>query len=490
MFQMISPEAAGIRREAVEAFVNKLSGEEFDLHSLVLARGSGIFAEGYKKPFTADSLQRMYSQTKGLVSLGIGLLVQDGVLKLDDAVSAYFPDKLGKDIGPWAKEMTVREMLMMRTAVRCPDWHTDPERDRVKLYFSQPDFCPAGTVFSYDTDGSQVLGCLVERLSGRKLLDFLKDRLFNRMGIFQTARVLMCPGGSSWSDGGLLATQRDMLALGRFLLNRGRWNGEQLMDPAYLDAACSKLVDSNEHGIAGHQSTGYGYQIWQIARGGYALVGMGDQLTFCMPDKDLIFSCTADHQGNDLAHGRLFDSFFTMIYDLMDEPAADTGLGPVSFGGELRAIAGSAHMPLEKKVSGVKYYCPENRMGIREFTLTFEEDAVNFHYVNAQGVKNMRLGLGKNLLGKFPEYGYPRLVGGEKSIARYLYDAAFSAAWRDEEQLMLRVQIIDMYLGNLTAIFSFKDEYCSLVMRSNADHFLEEYRGVLVAKAGSSITRQ
>ncbi len=484
MFQSVSPQCAGISREACEAFVRKLSGPEFDLHSLILARGSLIFAEGYRSPFGPDSLHRMYSQTKSLVGVAAGLLAEEGKIDLDAPLCSYFPDKLSAGAGPWLRAQTVRQTLTMQTSVRCPFWIDEREHDRVKLYFSQPDHHPAGTSFAYDTDGSQVLTSLIERVSGKTLLGFLRERLFNRMGAFQTARMLTVPGGDSWGDGGLLATTRDMLAFARLVMDRGAWEGEQLMSADYLKQATSFQVSTCYNANPVCQNFGYGYHFWITERGGFACVGLGDQLTICQPDLDLIFCCTADHQGNDPAHEKLFKAFFEMICDHIEEELLpDDAKGPVSFGGSLRAVAGFESVPLAEKINGVKYLCSENRTGIREFSFSFEEDAVVFNYVNAQGVKRMRCGLGRCLPGKFPEYGYSRLVGGEKSIARSLYDAQFSAAWVSDSQLQLKVQIVDMYIGNMTANFCFRDKLCSVVMMKNAYDFLNEYWGEFTAEA-------
>ena len=124
----------------------------------------------------------------------------------------------------------------------------------------------------------------------------MKEKLFNRMGAFQTATVLKAPNGDSWGDSAMICTLRDMAAFGQLVMNYGTWEGERLMNEKFLRTATSKLVDNNSSAHYSIYNQGYGYQIWRIANNGFAFVGMGDQLTICIPEKKFMFVCTADHQ--------------------------------------------------------------------------------------------------------------------------------------------------------------------------------------------------
>ena len=120
-------------------------------------------------------------------------------------------------------------------------------------------------------------------------------------------------------------------------------------------------------------------------------------------------------------------------------------------------------------------------MGITEFSFTFTEDGGVFRYQNAQGEKELPFGLGKNVFDKFPQWGYSGLHAG-LSTPDLRYDCAASAVWGQENVLKLRVQIIDRYLGNLFAVFAFRGDLAAVTMEKNAEAFLNEYKGSLVAK--------
>ena len=126
---------------------------------------------------------------------------EEGKLSLDDKISSYFPDKMDGVEIPYLEGQTIREMLMM-TTIGGPTkwWFSAGDPDRTHLYFNTERHHkhPSGMLWEYDSSGSQVLSALVERLSGKKLLEYLKEKLFNKMGVFQTATILETPNGDSW----------------------------------------------------------------------------------------------------------------------------------------------------------------------------------------------------------------------------------------------------------------------------------------------------
>ena len=123
-------------------------------------------------------------------------------------------------------------------------------------------------------------------------------------------------------------------------------------------------------------------------------------------------------------------------------------------------------------------------MGIREFSLEFLANGTGiFHYINAQGEKHLPFGMGKNVFGKFPQAGYSQLHGGLPGPDGFCYDCAASAVWCEEQKLNLKVQIIDTYLGNFLATFSFREDVAMVRFAKTAEGFLSEYNGMLLAHA-------
>ena len=497
LFDKITPEAAGVSSERVAQFIEHLERRGCTMHSVLLMRGENLFAEYYWAPFDRDFCHRMYSQTKSYVSIAIGLLLEEGKLSLDDTIVSHFPEKIEREVPPYLAKQTIRDMLKMTTCGTIPNWFTDPDPDRTHLYLNKitADH-PSGTNWVYDSTGSQVMCALVEKLSGMRMLDYLKKKLFDKMGTFRTATILKTKNGDSWGDSALVCTPRDMASCARLVMHYGEWNGEQLMSREYLMEATSHLADNSENGFDSVFANGYGYQIWRTEDNGFAFVGMGDQLTIMLPEKDLIFVCTADDQGYEAARQFIVSGFFDYIArDAASDPlpadsAAEKRLAEVTADLRLRALKGEKDSPLRGEIDGREYICDANRTGITRFRFDFTENGGVLSYTNAQGDKEFPFGMCENAFAKFPQYGYSGENGGLRTTDGSLYDAAFSAAWRaagtstDSARLMIRVQIIDRYFANATFAFTFQGDECRVTMVKTAEDFLGEYFGNFNAKRG------
>ena len=157
MFTSITPEQAGISSRAVEKFIKKLEQRGLYTHGLLLARGNQIFCESYWAPYNADSLNRMYSQTKSFEAIAICLLAAEGKLHLDDRIADHFPEKLSRELPPFLAEQTIRQMLTMQTTGVPPLWFTDETAiDRTEHYLRSVAGSRApGLIWEYDSAGSR-----------------------------------------------------------------------------------------------------------------------------------------------------------------------------------------------------------------------------------------------------------------------------------------------------------------------------------------------
>ena len=490
MFETITPEQAGISSRYVERFIRTLEKRGLVTHSILMMRGDRIFAEAYWKPFHKDFCHRMYSQTKSYVGVAIGLLEEDGLIRLDDPICDYFPEKIQRELPENLRNMTIRQMITMKTCGDAPTWFTHEDPDRTHLYLNEnAAVIPAGMRWKYDSPGSQVLCSLVEKLTGKTLFDYMYERIFSKLGTFQTASILKTKTEDSFGDSALLCTPRDMASFARFVMNYGVWNGERLMNAEYLRTATSPVVDNDITGFQCNESAGYGYQIWCLENGGFFFNGMGCQMTYCLPEQDLIFTITSDNQGYVPAKSLIYTAFQDIILEnlqdapLPEDPAGCESLSRLVESLELCHLHGHKPTPFMQELNGKTYICEENRTGITKFSLHFTSgDTGELHYTNAQGDKVLYFGLGKNVYGKFQQYGYSTLHAGLPSTDGYLYDCAASAAFREEQKMQLKVQLIDKYFGNFLATFSFREDYAVVRMIKTAEDFLKEYSGTFNAR--------
>lgn len=487
MFEKITPEQAGIKSEALVNLVNTLNAHNLNTHSMLMMKDGKIFFETYYKPFSQDYLHRFYSQTKSYVGIAIGLLEEEGKLCLDDPIIKYFPEYfVDYEANEYLKKQTIRHMLEMRTGFSWVNsWFYLPDDDRVSLYLHSNFNKPSGCYWAYDSDGSQVLCVLVEKLTGKKLLDYLKDKLFNKMGTFQNAYALLTPTGYTWGDSAFIGTLRDQASFGQLLLNEGSFNGEQLINKEYVRKATSNLINNATGFYFSHSRLGYGYQIWHLKGNDFMTTGMGDQLCMVFKDKGVVFAIQSSNQGNPISRDLIVDEAYRVVESMSDlsleeNNEANKKLEDLSSKQELRHLDYGVKSTIEKNINGKKFICEENQMGIKWFKLILEENNGTFAYENAQGKKEIHFGRGCNIFETFPQEGYSNMVGKEVTKG-YFYKDANSGCWLDNERFEIEVEIIDKYFGNLTIFIGFNEDKALLHMGKNAEYFLREYFGDCVA---------
>ena len=491
MFIYKTPEEKGIKSQNIKKYIEILEKAGLSTHNLIIARGNDIVYENYWAPFHKDFLHRQYSVSKSFVAIAVGFAIQDGKMKLDDKLVDFFDDEYIKNCGEVQRTQTIRNMLMMSTGHgEGSGWFGDQPEDRVRHYFdtSSNGFCKIpGGLFKYDSEGSFVLGAIVEKVTGMPLMEYLRKKLFDKIGVSKEATCLKCPGGASWGDSAVLCTATDLLKVARFTMNYGKWNGEQILNEKFLRDATSDLLPTAN--TCEHPSTyGYGYLIWKTQQNGFFFNGMGCQFAICVPHKDIIMIYNGDNQGISSAKTIIIDNFFNLIVNEADESSAVnekaySELCEYSKKLELIHEVGGRTCEKAYEIAGKTFVLEENPMGIKNIKFTFQGDEGKFEYENAQGEKTLKFGFNKNIFGLFPQTGYSKEVGSVYETG-HCYKGAYSGKWLSNNTLYLNVQIIDDYFGRLHMYFQFGDENTVTVqMKKVAEDFLKEYSGMAQGEA-------
>jgi CubicO group peptidase (beta-lactamase class C family) len=204
------------------------------LHTVDVIIDDEPIISGRNAPLGGDIPQRMYSISKSITGLAIGMLAGEGRLSTDDLVVDHFPEFA--PVHPWLAETTIRDILSMQGPHRATTFkNTDQDWSNrwLESYFRVPPTHRPGTVFNYDTSGSYVLAALVERLAGCSMIDYLRPRLFDPLRIGDV-RFLTSPEGTSHGGSGLICTPHDLLKIAQLVLNNGRLGSHQLIPADYL----------------------------------------------------------------------------------------------------------------------------------------------------------------------------------------------------------------------------------------------------------------
>ena len=286
-----TPAAEGISTQAVINMMDSLMAlPECDIHHVMVVRHGKVVAELHPAPFRAEDSHTLYSASKTFVSLAVGCAIDDNLLRLDDRVMTFFPDKRSVKVSDNMAAMTVRDLLMMASGVK-PDWTMrNNSMDWVKDWLAKPVNDKPGSLFQYDSMCTFMLSAIVQRVTGYIVLEYLHKRLFGPMHI-TVADWESSPDGINTGGWGLRVQAETMAKLGLLLLNKGNWNGEQLVSADYVEAACSRLIDggAKETTPATDGNQGYGYQVWQSKwPGSFRADGAMGQYTVVVPEEDLV----------------------------------------------------------------------------------------------------------------------------------------------------------------------------------------------------------
>ncbi len=464
---MVNIKDINLNNEDLAIFMNKLISEGCTMHSVMMLYDNEVFFERYFNPYNKDTLHRMYSETKSLVCIALLFLVQDNKISFQDKLSSYFKEYITPNTSEFLINQTIEESLMMETSVKCPDWFKQEENDRVKLYFSQKAIRPAGLFWRYDSDVSQVLGELVERITGISLLDYLKDKLFNKLGTFKDAYILKVPSNYSWSDSGLVCKLSDMASLAVFIMNKGIINGEQVLDSKLIEYATTRLTCNKDTGYLNYRANGYGLHFFMLQKDGFAMCGMGNQLTLMFPKSKFIFLCNASDEG--IKEHR--EVLINAVYGIVDKIDNIKHIEP-SY--ELRYLPYNINNELINKINNKTYISLNNNI-IEEFNIKIINNNEGiFNYIYEDKVHSINFGIGKNIFSKLDLGPYSNTIG--KLVEKdYHYDIASSFMCTSNKKIEIDVQVIDKYLGNLFILISFKDDYAWVKVDKHAENFIDGF---------------
>ncbi len=477
----VKPEEEGLCSQCVEAFLDRMEERKINLHSFMLVRNGNILTEAYYKPFDKDFQHRLYSSSKTYAAMAIGMLIDEGKLKLEDRIADYFPEYTGENTHFWIKNGTVEEALKMSAPQGFTTYADQKYDDWTWTVFNRAENVrPSGAVWQYNTAATFILNVLVERITGMPILEYMRP-IFDKIGVSKDIWCVKSPDGYSWCGSGIICTLRDFAKFGEFILNKGEYKGEQLISREFMERATSKQIANRSQNAYSPLSCGYGYQIW-ITDSGYALRGMGSQLVLCFPDKNFMFVCQADTQcAGDSAPAYIYDAVKHLLYEKIENQPLQANQTAYEKLCErlqnltLEEVCGEKYSDREAEIDGVKFVLEDNPMQWKWFRFDFEEEKGTLTYENDRGVKQIGFGRNRFEKGAFPETHYADKQ--IKTPANRGLDCIASAGWIDENILLLRIYVIDTFLGNCFMTFGFNDNETAIRMVKAAEFFLNEYAG-------------
>lgn len=293
-----TPERQGVGTESILCFLEAVEVEELELHSFMYVRHGRIVTEAWWEPYKSDINHIMYSASKTFTSTAIGFAVDEKLLSVDDKVISFFPDDLPAEVSPYLKELSVKHLLTMSAGHESPPSLTMADENWVKSFLATPIVNEPGTVFSYSSPSSYMLSAIIQKVTGQTTFEYLKPRLFEPLGM-ENIQWEEGAQGISYGGGGMRIKTSDMAKFGQFYLQKGVWNGKQLLSPEWIEEASSAQIyqvkdPTEEQKASDEGAQGYGYQIWRCTTpNAYRADGANGQYILIMPDQDAVIAVTA-----------------------------------------------------------------------------------------------------------------------------------------------------------------------------------------------------
>lgn len=246
--------------------------------------------------FRSNDRENLYSASKTFVSVGIGIAEREGRLKLSDYVLDFFPEY--KDIAyPGSKKITIRNLLQMSSGHMSENFSQYNSKDRAELFFMTEMKREAGSNFYYEDLCSYMLGRVVEKVSGKIMLEYLKPRLFDGLEIVNP-QWSTCQHGHTSCSGGLYLTTEEFSRIGITLLQNGVYKDKEIVPADYVRFMHSDWVDTSSKNDA-ETMGGYGYQVWKCTPPNtYRADGMYGQLCVVLTDYNAVITVTSHNEIN------------------------------------------------------------------------------------------------------------------------------------------------------------------------------------------------
>ena len=397
-----TPESQGVPSAAIGRWLEACGRELYAMHGFVVVRHGRVIAEGSWKPY--DTLNRphmLYSHSKSFTSTAIGFLVDDGKVDLDERVLDIFPDKAPAEPNENLKALRIRDLLTMNAGATLTNYvDRENDLDWERRFLASEFGVKPGTEFNYDSIATYMLSCIVGRRSGRDMMSFLKERLFDKIGIGPVSSSVS-PSGTPCGGWGMYMTTRDLARFGQFLLQEGVWNGERLLSREWVrlatgrQTATGKVLAAKDAAVeASDWKQGYGFQFWRCRNGAYRADGAAGQFTIVLPEQDAVISLNAGlgdmQRALDLVWGYLLPN---MGDALPEDPVSVRTLRQCCAALAIPVPEGRGKVP--DVFVGKKVELAKNLRGFKSVTLSREDGGLRLDIETPAGVSSVPVGLGE-----------------------------------------------------------------------------------------------
>ena len=290
-FPRATPESQGISSDLFAALLRELdASRETEMHHFMALRHGKVICECNFAPYPKGMWHITHSMCKSITGMAIGMLIEEGKLKLDENIYDIFPDHINAFSKIFRPVITVENLLTMTSGVTFNESGIVSGNDWLGSFLNASVNGKPGTEFQYNSLNTYVLSAIVTKRTGETLTEYLTPRLFGPLGITKYYWET-CPKGITKGGWGLFLCAEDMAKLGQLYLQRGKWNGQQLVSEYWIEISTARHLKTQ------NDTYGYGYQLWMEQRpGSFEYNGMLGQNVIIYPDMDMVLVTNAGNK--------------------------------------------------------------------------------------------------------------------------------------------------------------------------------------------------
>ncbi len=451
-----APEAQGIMSADIIRFLDVVTSSKIEFHSIMIVRHGFVVAEGWWTPYSKNLRHKLYSVSKSFTSSAVGFAVAEGKLSVDDTVISFFPSEKPKEVSANLAAMKLRHLLTMtsghakdtipalRGSASAASW--------AQLFLNLPvDFEP-GTHFVYNTGATYMLSAIVQKVTGQSVHDYLRPRLFDPLGItgedWETD-----PQGITTGGYGLRIKTEDIAKLGLLYLQKGKWNGQQLLPEQWVAEATRAQVPSTPANFSGGPlpdgdwTQGYGYQFWRNQPMGFRADGAFGQFSLVLPEKDAVIAITAESFDLQGSMKLVWNNLLPAMKDIFvaKDNRANEELKKALNKLSLEPNRQNATSTLASKISGKEFKLDANNFNASAFSLSFTKETCVFKLTTDAKIPALTAGINQWIESKDKPEVPPFAIKGRTDVTSKI---AASVTWADEKTLVLTRRMIETPHGD------------------------------------------
>ncbi|MBR3948573.1 MAG: serine hydrolase [Clostridia bacterium] len=470
-----TPEEVGVSSVVMKEFIDKCLEIGKEVHSFMIIRNNKIACEVYREPFNQKSNHMMYSVSKSFTSTAIGFAIEEGYFNVDTRFVDIFPEARGDKLDEYLEELTVEDLLTMRSGKEVSVF-LDKTKDRwfqdilASNWISEP-----GTEFLYISENMYLLCCIIHKVVGMSVMDYLKPRLFEPLGI-EHPFWETCPRGVEAGGWGMMLTTEDLAKFTYCYQQKGKFGGKQVIPEWWVEEATKYHADTAKANKDSDSKVGYGYCFWMNAgcENSYRADGMFCQFGMVFKDYDAVFVMT----GGEISEQGMRDVIWDYIPRVFIEPDKKAETVELSFPPYEKLPKKPRSLALESRIDGklmklskpiivniagypvsvvplTALFMESDKAGnINDVVMNFKEDEMLMSWSEGDEINSVSIGLDG-------EYRWDKIV-----IGQIEYNTCSTACWNTENELEVRIRCIEAVAER---VLKFKFNGDNVVMRPSAN---------------------